>query len=160
RAPRLGAKLEKHDAESIRSRPGVVAVVEIDDGLIVIARSWWQARRALDDAKLTWTAAAGEGFTSAAFDRLCTEKMASGPFFTHLQQGDDAAPDGATRLEATYHLPFQAHATMEPMNCTAHVADGRCGIWAPTQGMELAQTVAAQVTGLPPERITIHRTML
>jgi isoquinoline 1-oxidoreductase beta subunit len=51
-------------------------------------------------------------------------------------------------------------ATMEPMNCTAHVADGRCEIWAPTQGVELAQAVAAQVTGLPPERITVHRTLL
>jgi isoquinoline 1-oxidoreductase beta subunit len=158
RAPRLGAKLEKYDAESIRSRPGVVAVVEIDDGLIVIAGTWWQARRALDGTRLTWTAGNAD-FANASFDRLCAEKMASGPFFTHLQQGD-ATPTGATRLEATYQIPFQAHATMEPMNCTAHVADGRCEIWAPTQGVELMQTVAVQVTGLPPEQITIHRTLL
>jgi isoquinoline 1-oxidoreductase beta subunit len=159
RAPRFGARLEKHDADAIKSRPGVVAVVEIPDGLIVIARTWWQARRALDDARLTWAAGEGEGFTSGAFDKVCAERMTSGPFFAHLERGD-AAPQGASRLEATYQIPFEAHATMEPMNCTAHVADGRCEIWAPTQGVELAQMVAAQVTGLPPERITVHRTLL
>ncbi len=158
RSPRFGARLEKYDAEAIKSRPGVVSVVEIPGGLIVIGKTYWQAKRALDDAKLTWTAGSSN-FTSAAFEQVCAERMASGPFFTHLQRGD-AAPEGATRLEATYQIPFQAHATMEPMNCTALVADGRCEIWAPTQGMELTQTVASQVTGLPAERITIHRTML
>jgi isoquinoline 1-oxidoreductase beta subunit len=158
RAPRFGARLDQHDAASIRSRRGVVSVVEIPDGVIVVAKTYWQARRALDDAKLTWTGGSGE-FTSAAFDQVCAERMASGPFFAHLERGD-AAPAGATRFEATYHIPFQAHATMEPMNCTARVADGRCEIWAPTQGVELTQTVAAQVTGLPPERIAIHRTLL
>jgi isoquinoline 1-oxidoreductase beta subunit len=159
RAPQFGARLEKYDAASIRSRPGVVSVVEIPDGLIVIAKTWWQARRALDDAKLTWAAAGGDGFTSAAFDQVCAERLASGPFFTHLAR-DAAGVDSPARFEATYQIPFQAHATMEPMNCTARVADGRCEIWAPTQGVELAQVVAAQVTGLPPERITIHRTLL
>lgn len=59
-----------------------------------------------------------------------------------------------------YQVPFQAHGTMEPMNCTAHIMGGRCDIWAPTQGVEMAQKVAMQVTGLPSERITIHRTMI
>jgi isoquinoline 1-oxidoreductase beta subunit len=158
RAPRFGAKLEKYDATSIRSRPGVVSVVEVSDGLIVVAKTYWQARRALDGAKLTWTGGNG-GFTSAAFDQVCAERLASGPFFTHLERGD-AAVDGPAKLEATYQIQFQAHATMEPMNCTARVAGGRCEIWAPTQGVELAQTVAAQVTGLPSEKVTIHRTLL
>jgi isoquinoline 1-oxidoreductase beta subunit len=158
RAPRLGARLDKYDAASIRSRPGVVSAVEIPNGLIVVARTYWQARRALDDTKLTWTGGDGE-FTSAAFDRLCVERMESGPFFTYLERGD-AVAESPAKVESTYHIPFQAHATMEPMNCTAHVADGRCEIWAPTQGVEITQTVAAQVTGLPPERITIHRTLL
>jgi isoquinoline 1-oxidoreductase beta subunit len=159
RAPQFGARLDKYDAEAIRSRPGVVSVVEIPDGLIVVAKTYWQAKRALDDAKLTWLAGDGEGFASAAFDRVCAERMTSGPFFTHLEQGG-AAPAEATGVEATYQLPFQAHATMEPMNCTAHVAGGRCEIWAPTQGVEVTQAVAAQVTGLPPEQITVHRTLI
>jgi isoquinoline 1-oxidoreductase subunit beta len=157
RAPRFGARLDKYDGASIRSKPGVVSVVEIPDGLVVVAKTYWQARRALDDARLTWIS--GDAFASAAFDRVCAERMASGPFFTYLERSD-AATGGQTTLEATYQIPFQAHATMEPMNCTARVADGRCEIWAPTQGVEITQTVAAQVTGLPPERIIIHRTLI
>ncbi len=161
RAPRLGSKLEKHDADSLKSRPGVVTVLEISDGLIVVARTYWQAKRALEDANLVWSAAGSEFSSATAFDQVYAQRLSSGPFFTHLEKGSaSSAMDGATKLEATYQLPFEAHATMEPMNCTAHVADGRCEIWAPTQGVELAQAVAAQVTGLPPERIIIRRTLL
>jgi isoquinoline 1-oxidoreductase subunit beta len=161
RAPRLGAKLEKYDAESVKSRPGVISALEIPDGLIVVAKTYWQAKRALDVANLVWSAGGSEFTSATAFDQVYARLLSSGPFFQHLQRGDPSSGiDGAVKLEATYQLPFQAHATMEPMNCTARIADGRCEIWAPTQGVELAQTVAVQVTGLPPERITIHRTLL
>jgi isoquinoline 1-oxidoreductase subunit beta len=161
RAPRLASKLEKYDADSIKSRPGVISVVELPDGLIVVAKTYWQAKRAIDDANLVWSASGSEFASATAFDQVYAGQLSSGPFFKHLQLGN-ASPviDGSTKLEATYQIPFQAHATMEPMNCTARIADGRCEIWAPTQGMELAQTVAAQVAGLPSERITIHRTLL
>jgi isoquinoline 1-oxidoreductase subunit beta len=160
-APRLGSKLEKYDAASVKSRPGVVSVLEIPDGLIVVAKTYWQARRALDSANLVWSASGSEFTSATAFDQVYAQRLSSGPFFKHLELGDpSSAIDASAKLEATYQLPFQAHATMEPMNCTARIADGRCEIWAPTQGVELAQTVAAQVTGLPPERITIHRTLL
>jgi isoquinoline 1-oxidoreductase subunit beta len=161
RAPRLGSKLEKYDAESIKSRPGVMALLEIPDGLIVVAKTYWQAKRALESANLEWSAGGSEFASATAFDQLYAQRLSSGPFFKHVEKGNaSSAFDDPTKLEATYQLPFVAHATMEPMNCTARVADGRCEIWAPTQGMELAQAVAAQVTGLPPERITIHRTLL
>ena len=161
RAPRLGSKLEKYDAASVKSRPGVVSVLEIPDGLIVVAKTYWRARRALDNANLVWSASGSEFTSASAFDHVYAQRLSSGPFFKHLELGNaSSAIDASTKLEATYQLPFQAHATMEPMNCTARMADGRCEIWAPTQGVELVQTVAAQVTGLPPERITIHRTLL
>jgi len=88
--------------------------------------------------------------------------MASASFHTHKNDGDVARARTTAKvaIEATYQLPFQAHATMEPMNCTAYVMPERCEIWAPTQGMELAQNVAANVTGLPAERIVIHRTLI
>jgi isoquinoline 1-oxidoreductase subunit beta len=158
-APRPGAKLERHDGAAIRTKPGVIDVVEIPGGLAVAARTYWQARQALDGATLTWSEA-GDGFTSAgALAPVYAERMASGPFFTHLAKGEATAAPAPT-LEATYQTPFQAHATMEPMNCTARVADGACEIWAPTQGVEMAQNVAAQVTGLPSDKIVIHRTLI
>jgi len=161
RAPRFGAHLAKHDTTLLQSKPGVVQVVPLPDGIVVVAKTYWQARRALDSADLTWST---EGSAFSCGDDLApifAEKLASGPFFSHLKKGTPgAAPQPSNRHTATYQIPFQAHATMEPMNCTAHVADGRCEIWAPTQGVEMAQAVATQVTGLPTDKILIHRTFI
>jgi isoquinoline 1-oxidoreductase subunit beta len=159
RAPRFGARLSKYDSAALESRPGVVRVVDLPDGLAVVGRTYWQARRALDGADLTWSDG-GSSFSSG--DDLApvfAQRLASGPFFSHLQKGS-ANVAAASRHAATYQIPFQAHATMEPMNCTAHVTQERCEIWAPTQGVEMAQAVAAQVTGLPPDKISIHRTLI
>ena len=159
RAPRFGSQLGRYDAALLKSKPGVVQVVPLPDGLVVVAKTYWQARRALDSADLPWST---QGSTFSCGDDLApvfAEKLASGPFFSHLKKGTGAAAT-ANRHTATYQIPFQAHATMEPMNCTAHVADGRCEIWAPTQGVEMAQAVATQVTGLPTDKILIHRTFI
>jgi isoquinoline 1-oxidoreductase subunit beta len=159
RAPRFGSHLAKHDVALLQSKPGVVHVVRLPDGLAVVARTYWQARRALDTANLTWSE---EGSAFSCGDDLApvfAEKLASGPFFSHLKKG--VAPVATSnRHTATYQIPFQAHATMEPMNCTALISDGRCEIWAPTQGVEMAQAVATQVTGLPTEKILIHRSLI
>jgi isoquinoline 1-oxidoreductase beta subunit len=158
-APRFGATLASFDRDAIRAKPGVVDVVPVPGGLAVAARTWWQARQALDGATLTWSDA-GSAFTSSTgLAPVYAERMASGPFFTHLAKGDVASAGPAT-LTATYATPFQAHATMEPMNCTARVTADACEIWAPTQGVEMAQVVAAQVTGLPGDKIVIHRTLI
>ena len=158
-APCPGAQLDKYDRAAIGAKPGVVGAVEIPGGLAVVAKTYWQARQALDGATVTWSEA-GDGFTSAGtLAPIYAERMASGPFFTHLAKGEMPAATSPT-LEATYQTPFQAHATMEPMNCTARLSDGACEIWAPTQGVEMAQNVAAQVTGLPSDRIVIHRTLI
>jgi isoquinoline 1-oxidoreductase beta subunit len=160
-APRRGARLATYDRASIRAKPGVVDVVEIPGGLAVVARTYWQARQALDGASLTWSDA-GDGLTSGSrLAPVYAERMASGPFFTHLAKVEaSGGAAGAATVEATYQTPFQAHATMEPMNCTARISDGACEIWAPSQGVEMAQNVAVQVTGLPSEKIVIHRTLI
>ena len=81
---------------------------------------------------------------------------------TVRDDGDcDAAFARASRtIEAVYDFPYLAHATLEPMNCTARVADGECEIWAPTQSPTATSAAAAAITGLPPERIRVHTTML
>jgi isoquinoline 1-oxidoreductase beta subunit len=134
-APRFGARLEKYDAAAIRSKPGVVAVVEIPDGLAVAANTYWQARRALDDAVLTCSDEGSEFTSAGALDPIYARRLAEGPFFTHLQVGAPAdVPDTSRKLGAIYQIPFQAHATMEPMNCTALLEGGYCEIWAPRRG--------------------------
>ena len=161
-APRFGARLTSFDAAAIKSRPGVIAVVEVPNGLAVIAKTYWQARRALDGAKLSWSNDGSVLSNTTGLPEAYAARLSSGPFFTHKSVGD---PQGTLAAQpnaqsATYELPFQAHATMEPMNCTAWVTESHCEIWGPIQGVELSQQVATQVTGLPSEKITLHRTLL
>ncbi|HEV7442738.1 MAG TPA: molybdopterin cofactor-binding domain-containing protein [Steroidobacteraceae bacterium] len=161
RAPRFGASLTSYDADTLRTKPGVVSVVALPDGIAVVARTYWQARRAIDSATLTWSSEGSSFSSGAELAPIYAERLAQGPFFTNLQKGAAAEEVAQThRHSATYQIPFQAHATMEPMNCTAHVADGRCEIWVPTQGTELVHTVAAQLTGLPMDKIVVHRTFI
>ena len=161
-APRFGARLVRYDAASLRSKRGVVAVVEIPDGLAVVAHTWWQAHRALESAELVWSDEGSRLTTTSGLPAVYRERLQSGPFHVYRNTGDCAQALEASSLRRTaiYEVPFQAHATMEPMNCTARIAHGRCDIWVPTQGVEMAQNVAMQVTGLPSERITIHRTLI
>lgn len=159
RAPRIGAKLVHCDAAAIKRGPGVLAVVEMPDGIVVVARTYWQARNAIDSAQITWSDEGSTIDSGAGLPAIFADKLNSGPFTTHKNVGDVSAGSGKS-LEAVYEVPFQAHATMEPMNCTAHVSAHACEIWAPTQGMEITQGVAAQITGLPSAKITIHRTLI
>jgi isoquinoline 1-oxidoreductase beta subunit len=161
-APRFGAALARYDAQRIRGQPGVVTVVEVPRGLAVVAHTYWEARQALSAANLTWSESGSSLSSGEGLPALYHESLKSGSFQTHKSIGDPgAALTGTARVRtAVYELPFQAHATMEPMNCTAHVTADRCEIWAPTQGVELAQNVAMQVTGLASGKITVHRTLL
>ncbi len=162
RAPRIGATLAKYDAAAIKAKPGVVALVEIPNGLAVVADTYWHARQALDGAELQWSDDGSTLSSSTDLPPAYRAKLEAGPFFTHKKLGDAAAAMTAAphKLDALYQLPFQAHATMEPMNCTALVTSDACEIWAPTQGMELTQNVASRITGLPLDRVIIHRTFL
>ena len=161
-APRFGARLIHYDTAALQRKPGVVAVVEVPNGLAVVARTYWQAHQALESAQLLWSNdGAGLG-APHGLPAIYRERLESGRFHVYKDTGGttQALEACALRRTAAYEIPFQAHATMEPMNCTAHVARGRCDIWVPTQGVEMTQNVAMQVTGLPSERITIHRTLI
>lgn len=161
-APRFGAALERHDAARIRRQPGVVAVVEVPQGLAVVAHTYWQAHQALNSADLQWSDAGSSLTSGEGLPAIYHEGLASGSFQTFKTVGDPekVLAGDARRRTAVYELPFQAHATMEPMNCTAHVTADRCEIWAPTQGVELTHNVAMQVTGLASGQVTIHRTLI
>jgi isoquinoline 1-oxidoreductase beta subunit len=161
-APRFGGKLAHHDADAIKARPGVVAVVEVPGGLAVVAKTYWQARSAIDSAALTFSDDGSALDSGAGLPAVYAGRLKSGPFFSHKAAGDAAkAKDSAAqKIDAVYQIPFQAHATMEPMNCTARVGADTCEIWAPLQGVEMVQNVAAQITGLAAEKIIVHRTLL
>ncbi len=158
-SPRRGGRLARFDAVRIKQQPGVVEVVELSDGLAVVGNTYWQVHRALSEAQLEWHNSGSTLNVGDAVPTAYTENAADDAFLTHKAVGEtDAAT--AIKLQAEYWSPFQAHATMEPMNCTADVTSKRADIWVPTQGVELAQAVVGQLTGLPSDKITVHRTLL
>jgi isoquinoline 1-oxidoreductase beta subunit len=162
RAPAPGGRLASYDRQAIQAHPGVIAIVEIASGLAVVADRYWTAKRALDEGRLVFDAGPLAGYSTAAQRTDYAERLKNGAFVTKKKTGDAARVlAGAPQvIEAVYELPAQAHATMEPMNCTAHVTAERCELWAPTQGMEITHNVAKQITGLRDDQIVINRTWL
>jgi CO/xanthine dehydrogenase Mo-binding subunit len=138
--------------------PGVRHVVQVTDGVAVVADSWWQAKVARDWLEIEWAAAASGSLSSAGIARAL-KAAAARPGAVFRKQGEtDAGMKGAAKtVEAAYELPFLAHAAMEPMNFTADVRKDSCLICGPTQCQQLAAGAAAQVTGLKPEQITAGR---
>jgi isoquinoline 1-oxidoreductase beta subunit len=156
-----GAKLKSFDATAAKRVKGVKNVVPVANGIAVVADSTWAAlkgRRALkiewDDGALATVSSAG---ISQGYAALVTQ-----PGMEARKVGDAPAALGAVgrTLEATYQVPFLEHACMEPMNATAHVTQDACVVWAPTQNPGGTQATAAKLTGLPPEKVTVHTTML
>jgi isoquinoline 1-oxidoreductase beta subunit len=160
RPAQFGAGLESFDATAAQALPGVRKVVAIDSGVGVIADGYWQARRAAQKITVKWRPAAlamDSADIASALDAALEQ-----PGSPARRDGDveAAIKAGGQTLEATYRLPFLAHACLEPMNATAHVRDGKCEIWAPTQGQTRARDAAAKLLGIPRERVTVHTTYL
>jgi isoquinoline 1-oxidoreductase beta subunit len=159
--PVLGGKVASFDAAKAKSMPGVKHVVQVSDGVAVVADSWWRAKTARDAVSVKWDEGSGRTLNSAGI-ASALKAAAAKPGAVHKKLGDaDAALQAAAKkVEAAYELPFLAHATMEPMNFTADVRRDSCLLYGPTQFQQLAAGVAAQVTGLKPEQITVKTTFL
>jgi isoquinoline 1-oxidoreductase beta subunit len=159
--PVLGGKPLSVDDSKAKSMPGVKAVVKIDDGVAVVAQTYWQAKVARDALKVTWDEGPGAKLSSASISQNLRDALTK-PTASVKKIGDAAASmaTAAKKVEATYELPFLAHATMEPMNFTADVRPDRCDLYGPTQFPQLAEGVAMQITGLPKEKVTVHTTFL
>ena len=159
--PVIGGKVASFDAARARSLPGVKHVVQISDGVAVVADTWWRAKVARDALDIKWDEGAGRALDTAGI-ASALEAAAAKPGAVFKKQGDvDAGMKGAAKtLQANYELPFLAHAAMEPMNFTADVRKDSCLVYGPTQFQQLAAGVAAQLTGLKPEQVTVRTTFL
>ncbi|MCJ7711950.1 MAG: molybdopterin-dependent oxidoreductase, partial [Chloroflexi bacterium] len=150
RPPTLGALLDSFDAAKATVLPGVRSVVRIDNGVAVVAENTWAAIQGRDALEVAWSGGGDPELSSAAIrEQLAADARAG------------AKADGGDRvLQAFYEVPYLAHATMEPMNCTADVRADRCEIWAPTQVPKEARERAEEITGLPPDAIQVHVTFI
>ncbi len=165
RAPVLGARLHSMDDSDTRRMPGVLAVVPvrsgIQHGVAVVATSTWAAFRARRTLRLSWDLGGQREFDSDRFEADLTGWLDRATYRVRHEGDAPAALSGAARRhEATYTFPFQAHAPLEVMNCTADVRADRAEFWVPTQTQDRCMEQAVKVTGLPAERIAIHATLV
>ena len=159
RPPTLGGRLESFDADDALAVAGVERVLAIPSGVAVVARSTWPAVKGRRQLHVRWQP--GEsGISDESILAACKQALGSGLAVRNDGDVEDALGSATKTLEASYRFPYLAHATMEPMNCTAHVHDGRCEIWAPTQSLSATRDAAVRITGLPPERVSVHPTFL
>jgi isoquinoline 1-oxidoreductase subunit beta len=159
--PALGGKVAGFDASRAMAMPGVKKVVQISDGVAVVADSYWNARQALAAVDIKWDDSAVRGLSSAAIaTQLRAAAAKPGASFKKIGDADAAMAGAAKRLEAEYELPFTAHVTMEPMNFTADVRADSCLLVGPTQFQQLAQGMAAGVLGMKPEQVKVRTTFL
>jgi isoquinoline 1-oxidoreductase beta subunit len=161
RCPVFGGKVKGFDATKAKAVRGVKQVLQISDGVAVIADNTWSAMEGRRALEITWDEGANAANSSAAIHKLLAER-AEHPGAIARKEGDVEAglAGAAKKIEAVYVVPFLAHATMEPMNCAAHVRADRCDIYVPTQSQTAAQMVGAKITGLKPEQVRIHTTYL
>src|SRR5919198_5830462 len=164
RSPVFGGKVKSFDATKAKAVPGVRHVVQISSGIAVVADGYWPAKKGRDALDLTWDEGPNADVSSAAIAQLFAQRASQpggGAVARHDGDPDTALPAAATKLDAVYELPFLAHATMEPMNCTAYVRpNGGVDIWAPTQFQTGAQGLGAKIGGVAPERVKVHTTYL
>lgn len=161
RCPILDGRAKRWDLSAAKASPGVVDVVKIDSGFAVVARDTWSALRARRALKIEWDAMGnGHLATAGLRQRFRAALDKRGALATAVGDANRVLADVPAPLEAEYEVPFQAHACMEPMNCTALVAEDRCEVHVPTQAQTRTLETARRLTGLPEHRIAIHTTYL
>jgi isoquinoline 1-oxidoreductase subunit beta len=159
-SPVFGGKVGHVDDSAAKAIPGVRQVIVLDDLVAVVGDHMWAAKKGLDALVIYWNEGANAQVNSngiwedlrAASKKDGVVAKSTGDIAKGLAQGD--------KFEAEYELPFLAHATMEPMNCTVHVTPGACEVWVGTQVLTRAQSDAAKALGLPLDKVTVHNHLL
>jgi isoquinoline 1-oxidoreductase beta subunit len=160
--PVFGGTLKSYDEAAAKSRKGVRQVVPLKDTVAVVAESWWQAKQAVEAMAVTWDEGPNAKVSSADIMTFLRGGLTATDVAVARNDGDArAALTSASKVvEAEYFAPFLAHATMEPMTCTARVTADRFEIWAPTQNAEATLAAAAEAAGMPVGKGEVHVTYL
>src|SRR5436309_11435178 len=159
--PVFGGKLASVDDAKARAVQGVRQVVRLEDAVAVVADDTWAAKQGLGALDIRWDDGPNATLTTADIVRqLAAASQTTGVAARHEGDAAAAMAGAAQTVEAIYELPFLAHATMEPVNCTVHVRPDGCDIWVGTQVPTFTQTAAAKVTGLPKAKVQVHNHLL
>jgi len=161
RPPVFGGKVENFDASEALKIKGVRAVEQVPSGVAVIADRFWPAKLGRDKLKISCDEGANAKLSTSQMLADFSKQSAS-PGTIAKKTGDAAAAlaSAAKTMTAEYDVPYLAHAMMEPLNCVVDLRPDSCEIWTGTQFETVDRANAAQVAGLPPEKVQIHTTLL
>lgn len=160
--PVIGGKVISFDATKAKLMPGVIDVVQIDDGVAVVANSYWRAKKAREVLSVQWDEGAGAKLNNAVMMAGIRDAEKTVKIINIKKTGDSTvAMKGAVKtLTAEYQSQLLAHATLEPQNFTADFKDGKCLVIGPTQFQQGAQGNVAKALGLKPEDVTVQTTFI
>lgn len=162
--PVIGGKVKSFDASAAKKMPGVIDVVQIPDGIAVVADTWWRANKARSGVKIEWDEGPGAALTEKTM-LASIRAAAAAPGAKTLdlpKTGDaDAVIKASSKVhKAEYVMPLLSHSPLEPMNFTAWVHDNKVDLIGPTQWQDAAAGTVAKVIGVPVENVTLKTTFL
>lgn len=164
RPPVFGGTATRVNADNAKAIPGVKQVVQIDTGIAVLAEGFWPAKLGRDALEIVWDHGPLAALDTETQGKVYAElgKLEGSAAAVAVARGDIVSgfAKADTKLNAVYELPYLAHATMEPLNCVAHVKPDSVEIWTGTQMQTTDQAAAAQIAGVKPEQVVIHTMFL
>src|SRR6202171_2940392 len=160
-SPVFGGRLKRVDDAAAKAVNGVRQIVRLDDAVAVVADHMGAAKKGLAALKIEWDDGPHARLATGDIVReLESATTKPGAVAQNVGDADKAMAGAATKVEAIYQVPFLAHATMEPMNCTVHFRKDACEIWIGSQAIARVQAMAAKAAGLPPEKVIVHNHLI
>jgi isoquinoline 1-oxidoreductase beta subunit len=160
-SPVFGGRVKRVDDAAAKAVKGVRQIVRLDDAVAVVADHMGAAKKGLAALAIEWDGGPHAKLgTDDVLHELERATQTPGAVAQNIGDVDKAMAGAVTKVEATYHVPFLAHATMEPMNCTVHVRNDGCEIWVGNQALARVQAAAAKATGLPLDKVVVHNHLI
>ncbi len=160
-SPVFGGRVKSVDDAKAKAVKGVRQIVRLDDAVAVVADHMGAAKKGLAALVIEWDSGPNAQLDTAKIvDELEKATLQPGAVAQNIGDVDKALASAVTKVEATYQVPFLAHATMEPMNCTVHVRKDGCEIWVGNQALARCQAAAAKITGLPLDKVVLHNHLI
>src|SRR5215831_4163281 len=160
-SPVFGGRVKSVDDAAAKAIKGVHQVVRLDDAVAVVADHMGAAKKGLKALAIEWDDGPHAKLNTAEIaNQLEQATLSSGAVAQNIGDVDQAMTSAVTKVEAIYQVPFLAHATMEPMNCTVHVRPDGCEVWVGSQAIARCQAEAAKVTGLPLDKVIVHNHLI
>jgi isoquinoline 1-oxidoreductase subunit beta len=160
-SPVFGGRVRSVDDAAAKAVKGVHQIVRLDDAVAVVADHMGAAKKGLAALVIEWDAGPHAKLnTNEIVRELEKATLESGAVAQSIGNADTAMANAVTKVEAIYQVPFLAHATLEPMNCTVHVRKDGCEVWVGSQVMARAQAAAATTAGLPLDKVVVHNHLI